>query len=95
MTPYIIRRLIIGIIRVNATNALNNTRDNGAGLYPDGLIKSTIGIGNGLLVMKQHDTYGPYASHYNIWMRRVKMAFDPNEVSESTHFIPAYGPNQI
>jgi hypothetical protein len=53
------------------------------------------GVPHGAMGDKQHDTYGPYASHYNVWMRRVKMAFDPNGVSESTHFISANGPNEI
>ncbi len=42
-----------------------------------------------------HDMYGPYASYYNVWMRKVKMAFDPNEASESSTFISSAGTTEI
>jgi glycolate oxidase len=34
-----------------------------------------------------HDEYGPYTSNYHIWLKKIKKTFDPNLVSESTHYI--------
>jgi glycolate oxidase len=36
-----------------------------------------------------HDMYGPHASNYTKWLRRIKKAFDPNAASESSHYISA------
>jgi glycolate oxidase len=35
----------------------------------------------------QHDLYGPHCSNYHLWLRRIKQAMDPNNASESTHYI--------
>jgi FAD/FMN-containing dehydrogenase len=34
-----------------------------------------------------HDMYGPHVSNYNLWLRKIKKAFDPNGSSESTYYI--------
>jgi hypothetical protein len=36
-----------------------------------------------------HDMYGPYATNYTRWLRKIKKAFDPNAASESSHYISA------
>jgi glycolate oxidase len=36
-----------------------------------------------------HDMYGPYASNYTRWLRKIKKTFDPNAASESSHYISA------
>ena len=34
-----------------------------------------------------HDMYGPYASDYHLWLRKIKKTFDPNVASESSTYI--------
>jgi glycolate oxidase len=34
-----------------------------------------------------HDMYGPPASNYQLWLRKIKKAFDPNGASESSNYI--------
>jgi len=34
-----------------------------------------------------HDMYGPHASDYTKWLRKIKKTFDPNAASESSHYI--------
>ncbi len=36
-----------------------------------------------------HDRYGPHASNYHLWLRKIKKTYDPNAVSESTNYISA------
>jgi len=36
-----------------------------------------------------HDMYGPHASNYQIWLRKIKKTFDPNGASESSTYITA------
>jgi hypothetical protein len=36
-----------------------------------------------------HDMYGPNASNYESWLRKIKKAFDPNGASESSLYITA------
>jgi glycolate oxidase len=36
-----------------------------------------------------HDMYGPHASNYTKWMRKIKKTFDPNAASDSGHYISA------
>jgi glycolate oxidase len=36
-----------------------------------------------------HDMYGPNASNYHQWLRKVKKTFDPNGASESSNYITA------
>jgi len=38
---------------------------------------------------KANDLFGPRTSNYHVWARKIKKAFDPNGVSESTHYITA------
>jgi hypothetical protein len=34
-----------------------------------------------------HDMFGPRASNYHLWLRKVKKTFDPNEASECSNYI--------
>jgi len=36
-----------------------------------------------------HDLFGPFMNDYHLWGRKLKKAFDPNGVSESTNYITA------
>ncbi|MHA1147453.1 MAG: FAD-binding oxidoreductase [Promethearchaeota archaeon] len=36
---------------------------------------------------KQHDLWGPHACNYNIWLRKIKEAFDPNNCADSGFYI--------
>lgn len=38
---------------------------------------------------EQHDLYGQHVSNYHIWLRKIKKAFDPENRSESSHYISA------
>jgi len=37
----------------------------------------------------QHDFFGPHSTNYTYWLRRIKKAYDPNGVSESSHHLTA------
>lgn len=34
-----------------------------------------------------HDMFGPHASNYHLWLRKIKKTFDPNEVSDPSAYI--------
>ncbi len=36
-----------------------------------------------------HDLYGPHTCNYHLLLRKIKKAFDPNQVSESSNYITA------
>ena len=36
---------------------------------------------------EQHDWYGPHCMNYQIWLRRIKEAFDPNNIADPGFFI--------
>ncbi len=36
---------------------------------------------------EMHDVFGPIASNYHEWLRAIKKAFDPKEVSEASNYI--------
>ncbi len=36
-----------------------------------------------------HDIFGPVASNYHVWLRRIKKAFDPNGAADSASYITA------
>jgi FAD/FMN-containing dehydrogenase len=36
-----------------------------------------------------HDIFGPHTMNYHLWMRKLKKAFDPKEVSDSAQYISA------
>ena len=38
---------------------------------------------------RMHDIFGPTASNYHMWLRKIKKAFDPNGVSEAGNYITA------
>jgi len=39
------------------------------------------------MVPDMHDVFGPHASNYNVWQRRLKQAFDPNEASDPSGYL--------
>ena len=36
---------------------------------------------------RMHDLFGPHMSNYHIWLRKIKEAFDPNDISDSGFYI--------
>lgn len=36
---------------------------------------------------EEHDLLGPQLSNYHLWLRKIKKAFDPNVVSDPSHYI--------
>ena len=46
-----------------------------------------IGMFDGIMLGDQvHDIAGPRCLNYHLWMRKIKKAFDPNLVSESSFY---------
>ncbi len=52
-------------------------------------IEGHYGVPGHVLGDGQHDQYGPHTSDYHLWLRKIKKTFDPNGLSESTHYITA------
>ncbi|HSW58938.1 MAG TPA: FAD-binding oxidoreductase [Dehalococcoidales bacterium] len=52
-------------------------------------IKEHFGVPQHVWSDALHDLYGPHASNYHLWMRKVKKTFDPNAASESSTYINA------
>ncbi len=50
-------------------------------------IRDHFGVPGHVFGDTSHDLYGPHVSNYHIWLRRIKKAFDPNGVSEASHYI--------
>jgi glycolate oxidase len=38
-----------------------------------------------------HEMFGPHACNYHLWMRKVRQAFDPNDLSDAMCYITARG----
>ena len=36
---------------------------------------------------RMHDIFGPHMSNYHIWLRKIKEAFDPNDIADSGFYI--------
>jgi len=36
---------------------------------------------------RMHELFGPYMSNYHIWLRKIKQAFDPNDIADSGFYI--------
>ena len=36
---------------------------------------------------KQHEWYGPHCMNYHIWLRKIKEAFDPQNIADSGFYI--------
>ena len=36
---------------------------------------------------RMHELFGPHMSNYHIWLRKIKQAFDPNNISDSGFYI--------
>jgi glycolate oxidase len=34
-----------------------------------------------------HEQFGPHTMNYHLWLKKIKKTFDPNLVSESTHYV--------
>jgi glycolate oxidase len=50
-------------------------------------IRDHYGVPGHVFGDQAHDIYGPHCSNYHRWLRRIKETFDPNEASESSHYI--------
>jgi len=38
---------------------------------------------------RMHELFGPHMSNYHIWLRKIKQAFDPNNIADSGFYISA------
>jgi glycolate oxidase len=52
-------------------------------------IKGHFGVPHHVWSDGLHDMYGPHACNYHLLLRKIKKAFDPNQVSESSNYITA------
>jgi len=52
-------------------------------------IKEFFGVPQHVWSDALHDMYGPNASNYHLWLRKIKKTFDPNGASESSTYITA------
>jgi glycolate oxidase len=52
-------------------------------------IKEFFGVPQHVWSDALHDMYGPHASNYHLWLRKIKKTFDPNGASESSTYITA------
>jgi hypothetical protein len=52
-------------------------------------IKGHFGVPHHVWSDGLHDMYGPNACNYHLLLRKIKKAFDPNQVSESSNYITA------
>ena len=52
-------------------------------------IKEFFGVPQHVWSDELHDMYGPHASNYHLWLRKIKKTFDPNNASESSNYISA------
>ncbi len=43
---------------------------------------------------KMHKLFGPHMSNYHIWLRKIKQAFDPNNIADSGFYISAQEENE-
>nr|MDO8100429.1 FAD-binding oxidoreductase [Candidatus Njordarchaeota archaeon] len=50
-------------------------------------IKKSLGIPFFIVGDKNHDLFGPHCNNYQVWLRKIKEAFDPNDISDSGHYI--------
>ena len=56
-------------------------------------IKEHFGVPQHVWSDALHDMYGPHASNYHLWLRKIKKTFDPNGASESSTYITAKDEN--
>jgi hypothetical protein len=63
-------------------NKINNASNNIA-------ISEHFGVPQHVWSDALHDMYGPNASNYHLWLRKIKKTFDPNAASDSTTYISA------
>ena len=52
-------------------------------------VKDHFGVPGHCFSDAQHDFFGPHVMNYHIWSRKLKKSFDPNGVSDPTHYISA------
>ncbi|MGI5940425.1 MAG: FAD-binding oxidoreductase [Thermoleophilia bacterium] len=50
-------------------------------------LEQCLGLPNMAWGDKSHDLFGPHMCGYHTWMRRIKRAFDPNDLAEGTNDI--------
>lgn len=54
----------------------------------DAAVENCLGVGIPSPPLDFHGRMGPVASDYHLWQRRLKKAFDPEDLSDSSHYIP-------
>jgi hypothetical protein len=52
-------------------------------------VEESLGCPQTVMGDRGHDLFGPHMNNYHLWARKLKKAFDPNGVSESTNYITA------
>ncbi len=52
-------------------------------------LEKSLGCHQTVMGDRAHDLFGPRTSNYHLWARKIKKAFDPNGVSESSRYITA------
>ena len=50
-------------------------------------VTQRFGVPGHVFADMQHDFYGPHVMNYHLWLRKIKKAFDPEGVSEGSHYI--------
>jgi glycolate oxidase len=73
-------------IRVKDPKSVQRVINNGSNEIS---IKEHFGVPQHVWSDALHDMYGPHASNYHLWLRKIKKSFDPNGASESSNFITA------
>jgi hypothetical protein len=73
-------------MRVKNPMEVNRVINNGANEIS---IKEFFGVPQHVWSDALHDMYGPNASNYHLWLRKIKKTFDPNGASESSTYITA------
>jgi len=53
-------------------------------------IKETLGFGLSSMEHKMYKWLGPMMNDYHLWQSKVKQAFDPNNASDGSHYIPPF-----
>ncbi|MBP7735352.1 MAG: FAD-binding oxidoreductase [Spirochaetes bacterium] len=54
----------------------------------DATIKDTLGFGLSSMENQMYKWLGPMMFNYHLWQARIKEAFDPNNASDGSHYVP-------
>jgi hypothetical protein len=50
-------------------------------------INTRYGVSQIVMGDVRHEKYGPHANNYHLWLKKIKKAFDPDGLSESSEYI--------